>query len=235
MATRWYAPLKYMHSVTVHVCTTQDDVIKWKYFPRYWSFLRGIHRSPVNSPHKNQWRGALVFSLICVWPNDWVHNRNAGDLRRHRAHYDVTNAIALAVKHKLVVKPNDDIDPGKHCFRHQANVDLSLVKSCGIHLRMMSQEMHKTPIIGICCKFPHLNLPPHLSGDNELNSFTFPITTMVLCAVGPVAVLSSTPVAWHPRTYISTLNVMADVSQGVSLRDRTVMYNSLLGSVLLDR
>ena len=29
-----------------------DDVIKWKHFPRYWPFVRGIHRSPVNSPHK---------------------------------------------------------------------------------------------------------------------------------------------------------------------------------------
>ena len=44
---------------------------------------------PVDSPHKGQWRGALVFSLICAWTNGW-DNRNAGDLRRHRAHYDVT-------------------------------------------------------------------------------------------------------------------------------------------------
>ena len=51
---------------------------------------RGIHRSPVNSPHKDQWRGALMFSLICVWINGWVNNREAGDLRRYRAHYDVT-------------------------------------------------------------------------------------------------------------------------------------------------
>ena len=43
-----------------------DDVIKWKHFPRYWSFVRGIHRSPVYSPHKGQWRGALMFSLICA-------------------------------------------------------------------------------------------------------------------------------------------------------------------------
>ena len=67
-----------------------DDVIKWKHFPRYWPFVRGIHRSPVNSPHKGQWRGALMFSLICVWINGWVNNRAAGDLRRYRAHYDVT-------------------------------------------------------------------------------------------------------------------------------------------------
>ena len=40
---------------------THDDVIKWKHFPRYWPFVRGIHRSPVNSPHKDQWHGALMF------------------------------------------------------------------------------------------------------------------------------------------------------------------------------
>ena len=49
-----------------------DDVIKWKHFPRYWPFVRGIHRSPVNSPHKGQWHGALIFSLICAWINGWV-------------------------------------------------------------------------------------------------------------------------------------------------------------------
>ena len=67
-----------------------DDVIKWKHFTRYWPFVRGIHRSPVKSPHKGQWRGALMFSLICAWINGWVNNREAGDLRRHRTHYDVT-------------------------------------------------------------------------------------------------------------------------------------------------
>ena len=66
-----------------------DDVIKWKHFPREWLFVRGIHRSPVKFPHKGQWRGAVMFSLICVWINDWVNNREAGDFRRHRAHYDV--------------------------------------------------------------------------------------------------------------------------------------------------
>ena len=30
-------------------------------------FVRGIHRSSVNSPHKGQWRGALTYSLICAW------------------------------------------------------------------------------------------------------------------------------------------------------------------------
>ena len=73
-----------------------DDVIKWKHFPRYWPFVRGIHRSPVNSPHKGQWRGALIFSLTCPWINAWVNNREAGDLRRYQAHYDVTVMCMLA-------------------------------------------------------------------------------------------------------------------------------------------
>ena len=67
-----------------------DDVIKWKHFLCYWPFVWGIHRSPVNSPHNGQWRGALMFSLICTWINAWVNNREAGDLRCHCADYDVT-------------------------------------------------------------------------------------------------------------------------------------------------
>ena len=69
--------------------TEHDDVIKWKHFSCYWTFVRGIHRSSVNSPHKGQWRGALICSLICAWIKCWVNNREAGDMRRHRAYYDV--------------------------------------------------------------------------------------------------------------------------------------------------
>ena len=57
-------------------------------FSCYWPFKQGIHLSPVNSPHKSQWRWALMFSLICVWIHGWVNNGEAGDLRCHRAHYD---------------------------------------------------------------------------------------------------------------------------------------------------
>ena len=46
----------------------------------------GIHRWLVNSPHKGQWRGALVFPLICGWAN----NCAAGDLRRHCVDYAVS-------------------------------------------------------------------------------------------------------------------------------------------------
>ena len=84
-----------------------DDVIKWKHFPRYWPFVRGIHRPPVNSPHKGQWRGALVFSFICVWINRWVNNREAGDLRRYRAHTYIyihiyAPALSIALSNRLI-------------------------------------------------------------------------------------------------------------------------------------
>ena len=70
------------------VNNSHADVIKWKPFPRYWSFLRGIHRRPLNSPHKGQWCRALMFPLICAWTKAWVNNRDADDLRRHHAYYD---------------------------------------------------------------------------------------------------------------------------------------------------
>ena len=66
-------------------------------FSALLAFVRGIHRSPVNSPHKGQWRGALMFSLICAWMNACV-NRDAGDLRCHRAHYDITVMIFQITK-----------------------------------------------------------------------------------------------------------------------------------------
>ena len=65
------------------------DDIKWKHFPRYWPFMRGIHR-PVQGD-KGQCRGSLMFSLIFAWINGWVNNREAGDLRRSRAHYYLCN------------------------------------------------------------------------------------------------------------------------------------------------
>ena len=69
---------------------THDDVIKWKPFPRYWPFVQGIHRSTVTSPHKGQWREALMFSFICASTNDCANNRDTGDLRHHCTHYDIT-------------------------------------------------------------------------------------------------------------------------------------------------
>ena len=105
-----------------------DDVIKWKYFPRYWPFVRGIHRSPVNSPHKGQWRGALMFTLISAWINAWVNNREAGDLRRHRAHYD---AIVMYASRKYVI----------------IGLDTCFVSSHGLWLQCIPIIIHMVPVL----------------------------------------------------------------------------------------
>ena len=73
--------------------TLWNDVIKWKHDPRYWPFVRGINRSPVDFPHKGQLRGALMLSLTGAMINGWANNRDAVDLRRRRAHNDVTVMI----------------------------------------------------------------------------------------------------------------------------------------------
>ena len=59
---------------------------------------------PVNSPHKGQWRGALMFTLIYARINGWVNTREAGDLRRYGPHYDVivmvADALVLCIRRK---------------------------------------------------------------------------------------------------------------------------------------
>ena len=85
----WFLIRRYF-SCWYKIWNTHDDFIKWRHFPRYWPFVRGIHRSAVNSPHKGQWREAVMFSFIWAWINTWVNNHKACDLRRHCSHYDVT-------------------------------------------------------------------------------------------------------------------------------------------------
>ena len=70
--------------------TYYDNIIKWKHFLHYWACVQGIHQSPVNSAHKGQWHGALMFSLICAWTNGWANNHDTSNLRCHHAHYNVT-------------------------------------------------------------------------------------------------------------------------------------------------
>ena len=99
-----------------------DDDIKWKHFPRYWPFVRGIHRSPVNSPHKGQWRGVLMFTLICTWTNGWVNNRYVGYLISHRTHYDV-NVMEFHVQ-----GVSKTVNPFKHLYFMNQSTHLQKIK-----------------------------------------------------------------------------------------------------------
>ena len=59
------------------------------FFAALLAICAGNSPVPVNSPHKGQWRGVLMFSLIFVWINGLVNNHEAGDLRHYRVHCDV--------------------------------------------------------------------------------------------------------------------------------------------------
>ena len=90
--------------VTRHTEPVTNEIIQYVYMKRNkrvltqscsyntrWRHqMEKFSRSPVNSPHKGQWRGALMLSLICDWVNSWVNIPEACDLRRRCAHYDVS-------------------------------------------------------------------------------------------------------------------------------------------------
>ena len=108
-----------------------DDIIEWKHFPHYWSFVQKIHRLPVNSPHKGQWRGALLGFFICVWINCWENNREAGDLRRYRAHYDV---IVMSMQHGPI---SDDTTYCTGLKEHRDGLGLDCSNSIGNALELL--------------------------------------------------------------------------------------------------
>ena len=97
--TLWFDPMGLWQSHAAHVPQNWpcgSPVMGWSWwrhqmetFSRYWPFVRGIHWSPMDSLYKGQWCGALMFSLMCAWTNDWANSPDAGDLRRHGTHYDV--------------------------------------------------------------------------------------------------------------------------------------------------
>ena len=82
--------LSEIYNYSREILAIHDDVTKWKHFPRYWSFVRGIHRSPEFPSQRPVTQSFDVCFFICAWINSWVNNRKAGDLRYLRAHYDVT-------------------------------------------------------------------------------------------------------------------------------------------------
>ena len=102
-----------------------DDVIKWKHCSLYWPFVWGIHQSPMNSPHKGLWRGTLMCFFICAWTNGWVNNRDAGDLRRHRDHYDVTVMTCGTLERTAIVTSKAIVE--WNIFRVQVGLGAGLV------------------------------------------------------------------------------------------------------------
>ena len=149
-----------------HHILFHDDVIKGKHFLRYRPCVQGIHRSPVNSPHKGQWRGALIFSLICAWINGSVNNREAGDLRRHRAHYDV---IVMSKKPRCFhARPIV-------CFVHVA-IDACIACHRSLYSMMVWYQAYTKLFICVSvesCRLSRADNPCAFGFDND-SIYTFP-------------------------------------------------------------
>ena len=108
----------------------------------------------MNSPHKGQWRGALVCSLICAWINGWVSNREAGDFRTKDGLYSQTSELIYT---SLQWRHNGRDGVSNHqrldCFlsrlfrrrskKHQSSASLAFVR--GIH-RWPVNSPHKGPV-----------------------------------------------------------------------------------------
>ena len=116
-------------------------ILWWRHQMETFSALLAICAGnspvPVNSPHKGQWRGALMFSLICVWINGWVNNCEAGDLRRYRTHYDVTvicyRRIYLTITVAAAVPATNCVRPST-INSHSADREIRNVSQISGHL-----------------------------------------------------------------------------------------------------
>ena len=83
--------MQYYRSVSFRITSLalgQSCFSWWRHQMETFSALLAIY--------KGQWHGCLMFSLICTRINGWVNNGEAGDFRRHRAHYDVTVMCMIA-------------------------------------------------------------------------------------------------------------------------------------------
>ena len=110
----------------------------WRHQMEKFSALLAL--PPVDFPHKGQWRGALVFSLICGYTSGWANNRDAGDLRHYRAHYDATvmdhlkccqwlQSDFLSLRRFCYSSENIIENAGQDLANSQGNWDLSVISN----------------------------------------------------------------------------------------------------------
>ena len=105
-----------------------------------------------SSPHKGQWHGALVL-FTCAWTNGWANNREAGDLRRHRAHYDVTvmdcsSANEVILANIALINPSGTHNVTQSKIKHNQTMQIIMGgTSDPIHFYINNYHNHK---IGSC-------------------------------------------------------------------------------------
>ena len=69
---------------------------------RVTGHLCGEFTGPDEFPAQRPVARSFDVFFICVWINDWVNNREAGDVRRYRGHYDVIVMISTSWGRDLV-------------------------------------------------------------------------------------------------------------------------------------
>ena len=125
-----------------------DDVIKWKHFPRYWPFVRGIHRSRW-IPRTKASDAELWCLLWSAWINDWVNNREAGDLRRHRARYDVIVMYNSKLPSCDIFRQWMTMMLTQHCFRPI----ISITSTRALLSPVTSRRREYLSLAGLCRKY----------------------------------------------------------------------------------
>ena len=121
-----------------------DDVIKWKHFPRYWPFVRGIHRW---IPRTKASDAELWCFLCSAWINGWVNYHEAGDLRRHRARYEVTIMCTIVLLSSSLT--NWPLG-GSSSFNSIIIIQNSVLRTCfELALRWMPQNLahERSPLV----------------------------------------------------------------------------------------
>ena len=99
-----------------------------------------------------------MFSLICAWINGWVNNRKAGDLRRHRAHYDVIvmeRAHVIRWSHTTVV-PKDESYSNPSSFKQLTRHYFYLQTYSGLDLtnHTVSDSGRESDLLSQWCTAP---------------------------------------------------------------------------------
>ena len=150
--------------LTGWLCNMVDKIL-WIWKHSWWrhqkgtfsaslALCAGIHRSSVNSPHKGQWRGTLMFSLICLWIKGWVNNHEAGELRRHGAYYDVIVVLIRKALQALCEVDSPHIWPRQTAEQTE---DLPVIWNTmmftGRHRNILERRQYLTRIIKVLLKF----------------------------------------------------------------------------------
>ena len=144
-------------------------------FSALLALCEGIYRSSMDSPHKGQWRGALMFCFICARTNGWANNRDAGDLR----HYDI---IVMATIYSLLdlspARGHPSSDPFLECpnlsNRMKTRTHSHAVPVPFARIDYLKHSIfHRTPVIWN-------NLPPEVAAAPSLHIFKSRLAELML-------------------------------------------------------